>query len=67
MGGHSHPANPGLPKKVKARAEVRDRSKKNVFEPAASVVEDVLKEMVTTEDVNLPKPANLVRAANRFR
>ncbi|KAH3882655.1 hypothetical protein DPMN_006599 [Dreissena polymorpha] len=33
-------------------------SKKNVFQPAASIVED---------DVNLPQPANLIRAANLYR
>ncbi|KAH3814481.1 hypothetical protein DPMN_142982 [Dreissena polymorpha] len=50
-------------KRLKARAEVR--SKKNVFEPAASIVEDVLKEMVTTEDVNLVRTNNDVEGWHR--
>ncbi|KAH3696255.1 hypothetical protein DPMN_083720 [Dreissena polymorpha] len=55
-----------MSKGVKERAEVWERLKKDVFAPAALIVEDVLKEVITANDVNLPKPANLVRIASRW-
>ncbi|KAH3790853.1 hypothetical protein DPMN_169061 [Dreissena polymorpha] len=51
----------------KSRRVCGERSKKDVFAPAALIVEDVLKEIITANDVNLPKPANLVRIAKRCR
>lgn len=47
--------------------QVKEIAKERLFEPAATIVERVMREMLTPDDVNLPKPDNLVRAANHHR
>jgi hypothetical protein len=42
-------------------------AKERIFEPAAAIVERVMREMVTPDNVNLPKSDNLARAANHHR
>ncbi|XP_052251128.1 uncharacterized protein LOC127874188 isoform X3 [Dreissena polymorpha] len=42
-------------------------ARERVFEPAAVIVERVMKDMVAPNDVSLPKPANLVRVVNHHR
>lgn len=47
--------------------QVKKVARDNVFRPAADIVEAVIKEMTTQDDVGLPKPDNLLRAANLHR
>ncbi|XP_052251127.1 uncharacterized protein LOC127874188 isoform X2 [Dreissena polymorpha] len=46
---------------------VKELARERVFEPAAVIVERVMKDMVAPNDVSLPKPANLVRVVNHHR
>lgn len=46
---------------------MKEVAKERLFEPAASIVERVMKDMLTPDDVNLPKMDNLSRAANHHR
>ena len=46
---------------------MKELARERVFEPAAVIVERVMKDMVAPNDVSLPKPANLVRVVNHHR
>lgn len=52
---------------MKIAAKVKTVARENVFRPAGDIVETVMKEMTTSDDVGLPKPDNLSRAANLHR
>ncbi|XP_052276212.1 uncharacterized protein LOC127875289 [Dreissena polymorpha] len=67
VAGHVHPQDPGATKKMKIAKKVKELARERVFEPAAAIVERVMKDMVAPNDVSLPKPANLVRAVNHHR
>ena len=49
-------------------SQVKDTANRNVFTSAMVEVEDHLKDVPTTAPaINLPRPEDLVRKANRFR
>ncbi|KAH3828597.1 hypothetical protein DPMN_130579 [Dreissena polymorpha] len=67
LNGHTHPADPGAYKKSKIRTKAKQIGLSDVHRPAAEIVETVMKEMVTEDDVCLPRMDNLTRAVNLHR
>lgn len=47
--------------------QVKQAARENVFVPAAAIVEETLKEMVSENSHSLPNPERLTRIANRHR
>ena len=47
--------------------QTKEVAKERMFEPAAAIVERVMKDMIHSDDFSLPKPVNIQRVANHHR
>ncbi|KAH3781505.1 hypothetical protein DPMN_159335 [Dreissena polymorpha] len=64
---HTNSADPGAYNKSKIRTKAKQVGRSDVFRPADEIVETVMKEMVTEDDVCLPLMENPTRAVNLHR
>ncbi|VDI72607.1 Hypothetical predicted protein [Mytilus galloprovincialis] len=64
---HIHASDPGITKRTKIRVGVLTEASRHAYKSAGDIVDEQMREHVTEEDFNLPKPDNLTRAANRLR
>ncbi|KAK3086339.1 hypothetical protein FSP39_017052 [Pinctada imbricata] len=64
---HDHPADPGLRTKTMVYTTVLDTASTDPYRPAGNIVDQEMRDKMTTHDFNLPNPLNLIRAANRLR
>lgn len=66
---HIHEARPGICKTLEITAEVKKRAQKDLFKPAARIVEEVMTEKLGNKstDCNLPDASQLKRVAHRIQ
>ena len=64
---HNHSANPEVNFKPEVKVFILYRAKREIFTPAAEIVEDALIPYTNNLQPGLPSLSNLVRAANRAR
>ncbi|CAC5370087.1 unnamed protein product [Mytilus coruscus] len=64
---HIHASDPGITKRTKIRVGVLTEASRHAYKSAGDIVDEQMREHVTEDDFNLPKPDNLTRAANRLR
>ncbi|XP_076082107.1 uncharacterized protein LOC143052855 isoform X2 [Mytilus galloprovincialis] len=63
---HIHASDPGITKRTKIRVGVLTEASRHAYKSADDIVDEQMREHVTEDDFNLPKPDNLTRAANRL-
>ncbi|XP_074658278.1 uncharacterized protein LOC141911197 isoform X2 [Tubulanus polymorphus] len=67
---HNHPPGASVAVAARISTEVKKRVKENVFRSAAAIVEEVMHEQITDENMaikSVPAPDNLARQGNRAR
>ncbi|KAK3108659.1 hypothetical protein FSP39_012750 [Pinctada imbricata] len=67
LNAHDHPADPGLRTKTMVYATVLDTASTDPYRSAGNIVDQEMRDKMTTHDFNLPNPLNLIRAVNRLR
>ena len=65
---HDHPGQVGAALSARITARAKKEAVANIFKPASTIVNEVLLGELTDEPCpSLPKPINLVKAANHLR
>lgn len=62
---HAHPSDSGIGKKTKIRVDVLTEASTHAYKSTGAIVDEQMRDQIVPGDFNLPKPDNLIRAANR--